>query len=74
MVINFKASGINQDIRKLARTTTLINNNNNNKKKSNTKSCEMEYVIGGEKKLTRKLSNRNLGTMTNQQAEYASQS
>jgi hypothetical protein len=34
----------------------------------------MEYVIGGEKKLTRKLSNRNLGTMTNQQAEYASQS
>jgi hypothetical protein len=74
MVINFKASGISRDTRKLARTTTLINNNNNNKKKSNTKSCEMEYVIGGEKKLTRKLSNRNLGTMTNQQAEYASQS
>jgi len=74
MVINFKASGISRDTRKLARTTTLINNNNNKKKKSNTKSCEMEYVIGGEKKLTRKLSNRNLGTMTNQQAEYASQS
>jgi len=44
------------------------------KKNQNTKSCEMEYVIGGEKKLTRKLSNRNLRTMTNHQAEYASQS